>query len=102
MTENKPITPERIHYLLTAHVIERGHASDVETLARLAGCSTEAGLKSPVVRNRNFAVAALAAWARGEWPGGLEESLEWAAGCEPNEDVREPMRKALRGELLSP
>jgi hypothetical protein len=62
----------------------------------------EAGLKSPVVRNRNFAVAALAAWARGEWPGGLEESLEWPAACEPNEDVRERMRKALRGELLSP
>jgi hypothetical protein len=62
----------------------------------------EAGLKSPVVRNRNMAVAALAAWARGEWPGGLEESLEQAAGCEPNEDVRERMRKALRGEPLSP
>jgi len=55
----------------------------------------EAGLKSPVVRNRNMAVAALAAWSRGEWPGGLEESLERATGCEPNEDVRERMQKAL-------
>jgi hypothetical protein len=41
MTENPPNSPERIHYLLTAHVIERGHAPDVEALARLAGCSTD-------------------------------------------------------------
>jgi len=41
MAENPPITPERVHYLLTAYVIERGHAPDVEILARLAGCSTE-------------------------------------------------------------
>jgi hypothetical protein len=58
----------------------------------------EAGLKSPVVRNRNMAVAALAAWSRGEWPGGLEMALERAAECEPNEDVRERMQKALRGD----
>jgi hypothetical protein len=57
-----------------------------------------AGLKSPVVRNRNMAVAALAAWSREEWPGGLEKALERAAGCEPNEDVRERMHQALRGE----
>ncbi len=62
----------------------------------------EAGLKSPVVRNRNMAVAALAAWSRAEWPGGLGEALERAARCEPNEDVRERMRKALQGEPLSP
>ena len=39
MTESPPNSPERIHYLLTAHVIERGHAPDVAALARLAGCS---------------------------------------------------------------
>lgn len=61
----------------------------------------EAGLRSPVVRNRNKAVAALAAWSRAEWSGGLERALERAAGCEPNEEVRERMRQALRGETLS-
>jgi len=60
-----------------------------------------AGLKSPVVRNRNMAVAALAAWSRGEWPSGLEKSFEKAAGCEPCEDVRGRMQKVLRGEPLS-
>jgi hypothetical protein len=39
MTENPPNSPERINYLLTARVIERGHAPDVAALARLAGCS---------------------------------------------------------------
>jgi hypothetical protein len=61
----------------------------------------EAGLRSPVIRNRNMAVAALVGWPRREWPGGLGEALEPAAGCEPNEDVREGMRQALRDEPLS-
>jgi hypothetical protein len=61
----------------------------------------EAGLKSPVVRNRNMAIAALAAWSRGEWTSGLEKSLETAAGCEPVDDVRKRMQAALRGEPLS-
>ncbi|HVK15134.1 MAG TPA: hypothetical protein VM597_40720, partial [Gemmataceae bacterium] len=60
------------------------------------------GLRSPVVRNRNMAVAALAAWSRADWPGGLAESLERAARCEPKDDVRDRMEKALRGEPLSP
>jgi hypothetical protein len=66
------------------------------------GALIEARLRSPVVRNRNKAVAALAAWSRAEWPGGLGKALEQAARCEPNDDVRERMRQALRGEPLSP
>lgn len=61
----------------------------------------EAGLKSPVVRNRNMAVAALAGWSRADWPREVEQRLEDAARCEPNEDVRERMRKAIVGEALS-
>ena len=54
----------------------------------------EAGLKSPVVRNRNMAVAALAGWPRGEWSSGVEESLARAAECEPDEGVRERMQES--------
>jgi hypothetical protein len=61
----------------------------------------EAGLKSPVVRNRNMAVNALAAWSREDWPSRLTEALERAVGCEPKEDVRERMQKTLRGEPLT-
>jgi hypothetical protein len=61
----------------------------------------EAGLNSPVVRNRNMAVTALAGWPRGEWSDGLEKSLQQAAGDEPDEGVRERMQMALKGEPLS-
>jgi hypothetical protein len=60
----------------------------------------EAGLQSPVVRNRNMALNALAAWSREDWPSRLKDALEQAVRCEPNEDVRERMQKALRGEPL--
>ena len=61
----------------------------------------ETGLKSPVVRNRNMAVNALASWVRGDWPSGLEDALERAVGCEPKVDVKERMQKVLRGEPLA-
>jgi hypothetical protein len=62
----------------------------------------EAGLRSPVVRNRNMAIAALAGWSRAAWPGGLEKALEQAAGSEPDQGVRERMQRVLRGEPLDP
>jgi hypothetical protein len=62
----------------------------------------EAGLKSPVVRNRNMAVAALASYPLSEWARGLEISLAEAAECEPDEGVRDRMQKVLRGEPLPP
>jgi hypothetical protein len=60
----------------------------------------EAGLKSPVVRNRNMAIAALAAWPREEWSDRMEGALQQAAECEPDEDVRGRMEAILRGEQL--
>lgn len=77
----------------------------LQNLSRFPGMGVsliETGLKSPVVRNRNMAVIALAGWSREEWPGGLARSLEQAAGCEPNEGLRELMVKVLKGEPLSP
>jgi len=61
----------------------------------------QTGLKSPVVRNRNLAVAALAAWPRADWPQGFEQLLEETARQEPNEGVRERIRKVLHGEPLT-
>lgn len=59
-----------------------------------------AGLQSPVVRNRNMAVRALAAWPRAAWPEGAETLLGRALAAEPTRDTRELMRKALDGEPL--
>jgi hypothetical protein len=61
----------------------------------------QAGLRSPVVRNRNLAVAALAAWPREQWPRELARSMEQAAACEPDEGMRERMQKVLKGDSLS-
>ena len=61
----------------------------------------DAGLRSPVVRNRNMAVAALSAWSVEGLAGELKYSLEQAAECEPDEGVRERMQRVLRGEPLS-
>jgi hypothetical protein len=62
----------------------------------------DAGLKSPVVRNRNLAVAALGAWSGEGLSSELKYSLEQAAECEPDDGVRERMQRVLRGEPLSP
>lgn len=58
----------------------------------------EAGLQSPVVRNRNMAITALECWPRAQWPPELEAALKQAMGCEPNERVRAYMQKVLQGE----
>ncbi|WP_339726899.1 hypothetical protein [uncultured Gimesia sp.] len=55
----------------------------------------EAGLKSPVVRNRNIAVAALATW--GEAAQSFAP-LKQAAEVEPSESLRHNIQKILKGE----
>lgn len=60
----------------------------------------ESGLKNPVIRNRNMAVAALASWPRIEWPSHLEQALQQAIQCEPHTGVMDWMRKAMNGESL--
>lgn len=57
----------------------------------------EAGLSSPVVRNRNMAVAALATW--GEVAQEFEP-LKRAVEIEPDENLRHNMQKILNGEPL--
>lgn len=58
----------------------------------------EAGLRSPVIRNRNLAAAALAAWPRDAWPGPAEAALRAAIAAEPDEEVRGHLTRALLGE----
>lgn len=56
------------------------------------------GLQSPVVRGRNMALRALAAWDRAAWPTDAEAILAQAIANEPIDDVREELRKVLAGE----
>jgi len=59
-----------------------------------------AGLQSPVTRNRNMALRALAAWDRQAWPAETELLLRQAVKAEPGEDTRRDMHKLLAGEPL--
>jgi len=61
----------------------------------------EAGLKSPVVRNRNMAVNALAGWPRNALSGGIEMSLQRAFRIEPDKGLKKRMQQVLKGEPLS-
>jgi hypothetical protein len=59
-----------------------------------------AGLRSPVVRNRNMAVQALATWGQPQWPKDAMPLLERAIKEEPEEDTLEMLQKLLAGESL--
>ena len=59
-----------------------------------------AGLRSPVTRNRNMAVQALASWGRGAWPQDAELLVRQAARAEPREDTRAAMHALLEGRPL--
>ena len=62
----------------------------------------ETGLRSPVVRNRNMALHALAAWPRESWPTGAESVMRRVVTEEPNEKTAELARRVLAGEPVTP
>ena len=59
-----------------------------------------AGLRSPSVRNRNMAIRALAAWERSAWPADAEPLVRAAHAAEPDDEIRDSLRKLLAGEPL--
>jgi len=59
-----------------------------------------ASLTSPVIRNRNMAVRALAAWPRSTWPSEAESRLRQAIDVEPEHDVKQRMTAANEGRPL--
>ena len=55
----------------------------------------EAGLKSPVTRNRNMALRALGSWGVSQWPTGALALLQQARSEEPDDDLRSRMEQLL-------
>ncbi|WP_155741431.1 hypothetical protein [Burkholderia territorii] len=55
----------------------------------------EAGLRSPVIRNRNMALKTLNAWGKERWPTVVEGALNDALRAEPNDRVREYITQVL-------
>lgn len=58
------------------------------------------GLRSPVVRNRNMAMRALAGWGAKNWPADAGTLLEQCHKDEPDDKVKETFAKLLAGEPL--
>ena len=75
----------------------------VQDLGRFPGQGWEllkVALESPVVRNRNMAIQALADWGRDRWPAEARGFLKRAAAREPDDEVREDLRRLLDGRPL--
>jgi hypothetical protein len=71
----------------------------LQDLKRFPGRGWElirAGLRSPVVRNRNMALQAFLAWPRDRWPTEALGLLKVAAHAEPDKGLRERIEKAIR------
>lgn len=59
-----------------------------------------AGLASPVISNRNFALRALSFWAKSDRSDELNRALREALSAEPSDNVRANIRKVLDGEEI--
>jgi hypothetical protein len=57
----------------------------------------KAGLASPVVRNRNMAIQALAAWPLESWSMEMKDFVQGARGAEPRQEVRKRIESLLAG-----
>lgn len=86
-----------------AHAPHRCLDALLAHLARFPGQGwslVRAGLASPVVRNRNLALRALAAWGPAACPPGVRALLRHAEATEPDADVRERIRAVLENRRI--
>ena len=60
----------------------------------------EAGLKSPVIRNRNMALKVLSEWGQKNWTQDVEKILKEALKIEPNDDVKKRIKCLIDGKPL--
>ena len=60
------------------------------------------GLRSPVVRNRNMALAALEAWDVSAWGPRIREEVLQLSEMEPNDGVKQRLRDLIAAKGLTP
>jgi hypothetical protein len=73
----------------------------LQELHRLPGAGwalIRAGVRSPTLRNRHMAIRALRAWDPGAWPDEARSLFTIALAEEPDDKVRESLRRLLAGE----
>lgn len=72
----------------------------VQDLRRFPGKGwnfVKASLQSPVIRNRNMSLKALEEWGKEQWTEDVDETLKNAYEAEPDEEVKESIRKVRKG-----
>jgi hypothetical protein len=77
----------------------------LQELERFPGKGEEfvrAALKSPVVRNRNMALRAIAAWKRERWSPHLAAAVRDALAVEPEEEVKATFERVVAGRPYDP
>ncbi len=75
----------------------------VQDLGRFPGQGwdlIQVALRSPVVRNRTMAIRALSGWGQDCWPEEARGFLEAAEEREPDDEVKEAIRRLLDGQPL--
>ncbi len=73
----------------------------VQGLGRFPGKGWElikVTLESPVVRNRIMALRALSAWGQDRWPEEARDFLDGAEAREPDDEVKDRIRRLIAGE----
>ncbi|MBI5779734.1 MAG: hypothetical protein HZA49_09820 [Planctomycetes bacterium] len=60
----------------------------------------KAGLRSPVVRNRNLALRVLSEWGKKNWDAEVEDILKELLSIEPLEDVKKRIKQVLQNKPL--
>ena len=73
---------------------------DLENWPGLGIKLVNAGLKSPVTRNRNMALKTLQAWGKENWEEGTENTLSEMLAIEPNERTREYIGEIISGKSV--
>jgi len=61
----------------------------------------KAGLRSPVIRNRNGAIQTLAAWPRRSWTEEMRNTVEQARDEEPQQDIKACLESLLSGAEIT-
>lgn len=59
-----------------------------------------AGVRSPVVRNRNLALRAFSKWGKDRWPSDASDLLSIALKEEPDDSVRSALQTVLAGSVI--
>jgi len=84
----------------SAHMALDFILQDLEKFPGKGWTFIDAGLQSPVVRNRNLSIRALSGWDRKDWPQEAVAALKRLMETEPNGDIRNRIEDLLASKAI--